>query len=314
MIGEKEKVELRIRDQKKGIEPVVSICCTTYQHIKYIRDAIEGFLNQQTNFPVQIIVRDDASKDGTTEIVAEYAAKYPALICPILNKENLYKKGISPMKDCMSHAKGKYIALCEGDDYWTDPLKLQKQLDFLEENKEYSMVCHDALVINEMTNTSSLFFTDAHKKQACTTKDVFGGHFCPTASIIFRKESLSLTDYYPNAMAGDLMLTLLLSLKGRLYRMKDVMSVYRKTSNGATQVNRRDMKKSWTNRIEIFNHFNKVSNYRFNRNIEIENRILKNRIRFLDCNSKIKRFFIMINMKVLFKQRKYLYDFHFINE
>ncbi len=122
------------------MNPFVSICCITYNHEKYIRDAIEGFLNQKTNFPFEVLIHDDASTDGTANIIREYEAKYPQIIKPIYQTENQYSKGIDVSIFNYSRAKGKYIALCEGDDYWTDPYKLQKQVDFLEKNPDFGLV------------------------------------------------------------------------------------------------------------------------------------------------------------------------------
>ena len=115
--------------------PLVSIGCITYNHAPYIRQCLEGFLMQKTTFPFEIIINDDCSTDGTTEIVKEYADKYPDLIIPIFHEENQYQKGVRGIyaKFVYPKVRGKYIALCEGDDYWIDPLKLQKQVDFLEE-------------------------------------------------------------------------------------------------------------------------------------------------------------------------------------
>lgn len=122
----------------KAQEPLVSICCITYNHEKYIRDAIESFLMQETNFPFEIIIHDDASTDKTADIIREYEKKYPELIKPIYQTENQYSKGVKiNLEFNFPRAKGKYIALCEGDDYWTDPNKLQIQVAFLEENPDY---------------------------------------------------------------------------------------------------------------------------------------------------------------------------------
>jgi len=129
----------------EDIIPLVSISCITYNHENYIRDTIEGFLMQKTNFNFEVLIHDDASTDYTAEIIREYEKKYPDIIKPIYQKENQYSKGvkISP-KIQYPRAKGKYIAGCEGDDYWTDSYKLQKQVDFLEANPEYGMVHTDA--------------------------------------------------------------------------------------------------------------------------------------------------------------------------
>ena len=125
--------------------PLVSICCITYNHAQFIRKCLDGFLMQETNFPIEILIHDDCSTDGTTEIIREYEAKYPDLIFPLYEEENQYQQGKAAEIDFYNYrrARGKYIAYCEGDDYWTDPLKLQKQVDFMEANPEYSVCFHD---------------------------------------------------------------------------------------------------------------------------------------------------------------------------
>ena len=104
--------------------PLLSICCVTYNHESFISQCLDGFLMQQTDFPFEILIHDDASADGTANIIMEYEAKYPDLIKPIYQTENQFSKGIKiSVTFNFPRAKGKYIALCEGDDYWTDPLK-----------------------------------------------------------------------------------------------------------------------------------------------------------------------------------------------
>ncbi|MGB5965063.1 MAG: glycosyltransferase [Sulfurimonadaceae bacterium] len=133
------KTEHEIMQNWKGNldKPVLSVCCTTYNHAPYIAEAIDGFLMQETDFPFEILIRDDCSTDKTAEIVKQYADQYPQLIKPVYEKENTFSKGVKPMPVLYKKALGKYIALCEGDDYWTDHFKLQAQVDFLEENDEY---------------------------------------------------------------------------------------------------------------------------------------------------------------------------------
>ena len=120
------------------MEPLVSICCITYNHAPYIKECIEGFLMQKTTFPIEILIHDDCSTDGTTEIIKDYEKQYPDLIFPLYEEENQYQKGKASEIDFYNYkrARGKYIAYCEGDDYWTDPLKLTKQVLFMEENPE----------------------------------------------------------------------------------------------------------------------------------------------------------------------------------
>ena len=116
-----------------GQEIVVSTYCLAYNHEKFIRDALEGFVSQKTNFRYEVLVHDDASTDGTARIIREYEEKYPDIIKPIYQKENQYSKGIDIVGTIITpRLKGTYIAICEGDDYWTDPEKLQRQVDILE--------------------------------------------------------------------------------------------------------------------------------------------------------------------------------------
>ena len=138
--------------------PLVSIHCLTFNQAPYIRQCLDGFVMQKTNFPFEAIVHDDASTDGTAEIIKEYAEKYPNIIKPILEKENQYTKiGFSGIEQLMAEKeKGKYIAICEGDDYWTDSLKLQKQVDFLESHPDYGLHYTQAYQLNQQTGEKSI--------------------------------------------------------------------------------------------------------------------------------------------------------------
>lgn len=127
----------------------VSILCLAFNHEKYIKDAIEGFLMQKTSFPIEIIINEDCSTDATADIIREYELKYPELIKPVYHKKNVYSQGININAEYMLPlATGKYVALCDGDDYWTDPHKLQKQYDALEKNPECLMCLHRVRDLN----------------------------------------------------------------------------------------------------------------------------------------------------------------------
>ena len=142
------------------IIPLVSICCITYNHEKFISDAIEGFLMQETNFRYEIIIHEDASIDNTAKIIEQYAAGNPDLIFPVLQTENKYSQGIKPLANfVLPRARGSYIALCEGDDYWGDPLKLQKQVDFLEKNTDFSLCVSGFMSNNIHTNRKRINIT-----------------------------------------------------------------------------------------------------------------------------------------------------------
>ena len=184
------------------MKPLLSICCTTYNQEKYIAQTLDGFLLQKTNFPIEIIVHDDASTDGTQQIIKEYAEK-DSRIKLILQTENKYSQNISPWACyCFPAAEGKYIALCEGDDYWVDALKLQKQVDSLESNPDYSIA---------WTNYSNLKNGEITVNDFGYTKDLvtidFNNLFTPystlTLTVIFKKEQLNLALYKTLRNAKD---------------------------------------------------------------------------------------------------------------
>ena len=134
--------------EKKQPEVMVSICCITFNQKDYIRDALEGFLKQKTDFSYEILIHDDASGDGTGEIIREYVQRFPERIFPILQTENQYSKGLTNISGTFNfpRARGRYIAMCEGDDYWTDENKLQQQVDFMEAHPDCSICFHSAAV------------------------------------------------------------------------------------------------------------------------------------------------------------------------
>ena len=118
---------------------MVSVSCITFNHAGYIRQALDSFLMQKTDFAYEILIHDDASTDGTIDIIKEYEERYPDIIRPVLETENQYSKGISNISGVFNfpRARGRYIAMCEGDDYWSDPYKLQKQFDLMESDAGY---------------------------------------------------------------------------------------------------------------------------------------------------------------------------------
>lgn len=214
-------------------KPLVSVCCLTYNHKNFIEQALQGFLIQKTNFTVEIIVHDDASTDGTAEIVRDYYNQYPDKIVPIFQKENQYSKGIRPSPNFVwPKARGKYIALCEGDDYWTDPLKLQKQVDFLEANDEYSICFHDVDVRthNPVKETNVFQLNYFNNKCVFTFDELLeGSNLMHTPSVVFRNQG-SFPDF--EAFTGDYFLHLHNASFGKIKRIKEKMAVYRIHENG----------------------------------------------------------------------------------
>lgn len=212
----------------------VSVICVTYNQADYIRDALEGFLMQKTNFAYEILVHDDVSTDGTVEILKEYRKKYPEKIKLILEEENQYSQGVDITKDIMlSHVRGKYIAYCEGDDYWTYDGKLQAQYDLLESHPEISLCYHNAVVYDRDKDDLTLNVIN-HKSGYITDADsVFPSRgWYPTASSFYRTEYL---EEYPNlhAPTGDEGMRCYMACRGKLYFINQAWCVYRRFSNGA---------------------------------------------------------------------------------
>lgn len=152
-----------VKVSEMDAQPLVSICCITYNHAPFIRRCLEGFLIQKTHFPVEILIHDDASTDGTDEIIREFVHRYPDLIHPLFESENQYSIGNQNVIDFYnySRARGKYIAYCEGDDYWTDPNKLQKQVDFMELHPDYSVSFHRCHYYDDQEGTFCDDFCDS---------------------------------------------------------------------------------------------------------------------------------------------------------
>lgn len=215
------------------MEPVVSICCLTYNHILYIRQCLDGFMMQKINFPIEILIYDDASTDGTQGIIREYEKKYPDIIKPIYQKENQYSKGIKvSLVYNYSRAKGKYIALCEGDDYWTDPYKLQKQVDFLESHPDYVMCSHRHN--DYIQETGEMLYDRSMNETDYDLKSLIRGewHFHPL-TVMYRREALDLSHYnkYPVSMDAVLFFELLRK-GGKGHCFPDALAVYRHHSDG----------------------------------------------------------------------------------
>lgn len=227
--------------------PLVSICCITYNQENYIRDAIEGFLMQRTTFPIEIIIHDDASTDNTAKVVNEFAEKHPDLIVPIYQTINQYSQGIKPWPNFVfPRARGKYIALCEGDDYWTDPLKLQKQVDFLEANEDYGMVYTDWSNHNVSTGhiKVSMLKDLYHKNRFFFSGYIFDALFLEktwvwTGTVCIRKSLLRNSLFKEildqNFVAGDFPLWCFLAKVSKIGYLNEVTAMRQMLPFSATQ-------------------------------------------------------------------------------
>lgn len=216
--------------QRASDEIVVSVSCITFNHETYIARALDSFLMQKTNFKYEILVYDDASTDGTQEIIREYEKKYPDIIKPYYQTENQYSQGKYNVEGFFNYprAKGKYIAMCDGDDYWTDDRKLQMQVDYMEKHPECAMCLHAARIETEEKAIQSLEIRPYKKNRLISAEEVIDKPSnYPTASLLFRTEyTRDLQDYYYVSPVGDIPIQIHMAAKGTVYYMDRKMSVY----------------------------------------------------------------------------------------
>lgn len=219
-----------------GAKPLVSIRCTTFNQEKYIAECIEGFLIQETDFPFEVCIHEDASKDSTASIVREYEAKYPKIIKTIYETENQWsKQDGSFTRIVTSMLTSKYVAMCEGDDFWIDPFKLQKQVDFLESHSDYSMVFHDAVIKNEpgVANNDSIYPKLFNRDYNAT--ELFEKWTVPTASIVCHRKIFDIKiKHSEKVLNGDIFLVERCAHYGKVRCINQKMSVYRRQPNGVT--------------------------------------------------------------------------------
>jgi len=215
-------------------KPLVSICCVTYNHEKFIEDALEGFLIQRTKFPFEILVHDDASTDNTANRIREYQEQYPSIIKPVFQTENQYSKKIKGIQVLTPLAKGSYIATCEGDDYWLDPNKLQIQVDFLESNLDYVISGHNIDYID--SNGESLGKSGPPKKcrkNLSADELIKTKASVPVMSRLYRNNLIEFPPEKSMVIAGDRFILSLLGHFGKSKFHNDIQpAAYRVHSSG----------------------------------------------------------------------------------
>jgi glycosyltransferase involved in cell wall biosynthesis len=224
----------------EGTLPLVHTSTITYMHENYIRECIEGVLMQKTTFPVLVLIHDDASADKTADIVREYECKYPNLIKAYYQKENSYTKPDRKERrtEFNNWKTGKYEATCEGDDYWTEPLKLQKQVDFLEHNPEFSLCCHRYKIYNEESNEwkndyGHLLFDEKISGIEIDNEHLFFKKWLTkTMTVMFRKSSLNLEKISSHKYSRDITYCYYLLKAGKGYCMNYDAAVYRVHKGG----------------------------------------------------------------------------------
>lgn len=219
-----------MQDWKKGDPCLVSVICATFNHELYIREAIESFLMQQTDFPFEIIIHDDASVDNTPIIIKKFSLLYPDIIKTIFQKENRYSKGgFKPSVYAAGHSKGKYITLCEGDDYWIDKQKLQKQFDAMQKHPEVDFSFHSAYHLRNGTRAKKISWDYNHDQVLPVDTILKSVTFAPTASYMLRREIFDkLPDwFFKTAPVADFFLEMYGAQRGGALYINSPMSIYR---------------------------------------------------------------------------------------
>lgn len=292
--------------QKKWKDPEikVSICCITYNHEKYIAEALDSFLAQQTNFAFEILIGEDKGTDNTLSIINEYKNKFPGIINVITSETNLGANG--NIRNVIANAKGDYIAFCEGDDYWLDRDKIQKQYDLLMKNPDCKFAFHPAYALRPDNSRVKRFFK-GENVQRFSVVDVLNtnGQFSPTSSYMFKKEVVTtLPSWFEDAPVGDLFI--------ELYAMKDsdgiylpsTMSVYRLFADNSWSS---ELKKDFTKNIETQKKIIKYTEICLSDFVKYED-IFKLRISRIYCDIATK--FLLRKEYIQFKrflEQSYLY-------
>jgi glycosyltransferase involved in cell wall biosynthesis len=247
--------------------PLVSISCITFNHASYLRQCLDSFLMQKIDFLIEIVIHDDASTDGTKAIIEEYQCKHPDMIFPMFQQENQYSQGLRGMmiRYNLPRCRGKYIACCEGDDYWLDPYKLQKQVDFMEQNPDYmfSMGRVNFLYQSSMTILPKKEFIDPAKHEFFTLGDYLKQPFSQTSTFLFRNRQLEMPDWIPKVSAGDQSLVIIMTgEEGKIKFHDDYFSVYRVNENSVMKSN---FIKVLENNIQAFKYWNEYTSYKYNK-------------------------------------------------
>lgn len=205
----------------------VSICCITYNHEKYIAQALDGFLKQKTNFDYEIVIGEDCSKDKTLEIIKSYQLEYPDRIKLLEHGTNI---GMMPnFIETLQECSGKFIALCEGDDYWTDEYKLQKQVDFLEANGDFAICFHRVYELSESEEPMLSNLKSFGKEVTYTIEDLAESNFIHTASVLFRNGLFGdIPSWFIDSPVGDYPLHMLNARYGLIKFLPEPMAVYRR--------------------------------------------------------------------------------------
>jgi Glycosyltransferases involved in cell wall biogenesis len=249
---------------------MVTIICAAYNQEQYIRQCLDGFVMQRTSFRFEAIVHDDASTDKTAEIIKEYANRFPGIIIPILETENQYSKHDGSLRRILAnHTRGKYVAVCEGDDYWIDAEKLEKQFEYMETHLECSMCFHANKKL--MPSGEVVSYRPHQRKEQYSAEEIIlgGGSFMSTNSFFYRRSLYPvevLPKFWRECPIGDLPTALFFAAKGKIGYIDEEMSVYRVGAVGSWTSNQNTLKKrnSHFNAIlKMYDEYDEFTDYKY---------------------------------------------------
>lgn len=274
--------------------PMVSVCIPAYNQERYIRQCLEGVMMQQTNFSFEVIIGEDCSTDNTRSIVKEFEMRYPGIIKPIYHEKN-----VGPQRNayeyCWPKLTGKYIAVCEGDDYWTDPGKLQKQVNFLEQHNDFVLCFHEVRTVDENNNILRQEEANADVIEY-DWKSVFHKHIA-TLSVVFRNCIPTTHKDFLDTIYGDIFLFTVLSRYGKLAELGFIGGTYRKHADG--MYSGRTMAQKYKGTIETRKFMKRSALFNEEQKREIvktmwreKKRYAKNLIRHGEIASSIKILFL----------------------
>lgn len=262
--------------KKNEYKCAVSILVTVYNHEKYLEQCLSSIINQETNFKYEVLIHDDCSTDGSRKIIEKYYKNYPEKVVPIYEKENQYSKGVKINKEILiPKMSGKYFCLCEGDDYWIDEKKLQKQYDFLELNTEYKFCVHNSININDDgIKIGENIVVKKSEDLECKDFIINDGSFIATNSIFSYSYLAKKLPCYFNYLSLDYIWQIYLSSVGKTYCFEECMSAYRVESVGSWNQRMKNDNQKWILHkkkiIKALNMFNKDTNFKFNKYVKMK--------------------------------------------
>lgn len=259
---------------------LVSVAMITYNHEKYIKQAVESVLMQDCNFEIELIIADDESHDKTGDIITNIITSHPKANIIRYTKHKKNKGVQANFAWSIMQGKGKYVAVCEGDDYWTDPLKLQKQIDFLETNPDYVMACNASSEVDESGKEFKIAQID--KDTVDLAMVLREGWFIRTASIIFRKEAINdgFPDFFYNAYSTDYILQVMILKHGKCKYFPELMSAYRRHEGGISQSDKPLQLRRWLTKIKLLDTLNSFTDGQYINEIKRHQKRIKQTISF----------------------------------